>query len=101
MAKAFDPEKFRFQDHPEIAETFVDSLNLGYFDGVTVRIELCATRLDMPKPPKEPTGRRELVSRIVLTPEAAAKLHGQLNGFVQQMIQIGVLKADRPDGKPN
>ena len=61
----------RFEDRPEVSETFADSSRAVAFDGQTMRIEFCTIRMDEPKPPNPPTGRQYPVCRLVLTPGPA------------------------------
>lgn len=89
-------DKVRFIDRPEIPETFADSIQAATFDGNTFRIELCVTRLDEPKPPAAPTGRRYPVCRLVLTPQTMIDFFNQLQQFVNVMQKQGVLKKIDP-----
>ena len=43
------PPKLRYQDRPDLFETFADSVGPWSFDGNTLRIEFMVTRLDPPK----------------------------------------------------
>jgi hypothetical protein len=70
--------KFRYQDIPDLPETFADSIGSWFFDGQTLRIEFTVSRLD-PQPegrdPAEPaSGRRLPVCRLVLSASATADL---------------------------
>jgi hypothetical protein len=53
--------KFRYEDLPEIMETFADSIGQLYFDGQTLRIEFLVSRLDEQSKRDDPTGRRCVV----------------------------------------
>ncbi|MDX2498322.1 MAG: hypothetical protein QNL11_10525 [Desulfobacterales bacterium] len=50
MPKKSGPQT-RFVDRPEVSETFADSIHGLSFDGQSMRIEFCTTRLDSPQPP--------------------------------------------------
>ena len=64
---------FPKEEQHDIKETFADSLGQCFFDGQTLQLELCSTRLDEAKaPPAKPTGKRHVVARIVLTPRGAS-----------------------------
>jgi hypothetical protein len=70
--------KFRYQDIPDLAETFADSVGTWFFDGQTLRIEFTVSRLD-PQPEgrdaaEAPSGRRLPVCRLVLSASATAEL---------------------------
>ena len=71
--------KTRFVDIAELSETFADSLGDMIFDGVSLRVIFTVTRLDTPKPPKPPTGRRYPACRLVLTAQGAEELRARLN----------------------
>ena len=89
------PEKhLRYVDLPNLSETFVDSFHFATFDNNTLRIELCITRMDEPKPPKPPTGRKITACRLVLTPNVTVELYNQLSKFIQIMEKQGqIIKA--------
>lgn len=93
------PDKIKYIDIPELQETFVDSMGLSIFDGNTLRLELCVTRLNEPKPPKAPTGKKYPVCRLVLTPDTTVELYNQLNQLIGLMAQQGLVKKeDVPEG---
>ncbi len=93
MSKQSGPQ-VHFVDRPEVAETFADSIRGISFDGQTMRIEFCVTRMDDPKPPNSPTGRQYPVCRLVLAPNAALQLFNQLQQIVNALEQSGVLKKE-------
>ena len=66
--------KLRYQDIPELKETFADSIGQWIFDGQMLRIEFTVTRLDPGGTPEQPTGRRLPAARMVLTPICAVEL---------------------------
>lgn len=84
-----------YVDIPELSETFVDSVGFSFFDGQPCRIDLCVTRLDEPKPPKPPTGRKYPVARLVLTGPGLVELYNHLNNLVGAMEQKGIIKRDK------
>jgi len=88
MTKPFNP-KTRFEDRPEISETFADSVHGLIFDGQTMRIEFCVTRMDPPEPSKEPTAFQYPVSRLVLPPSAAIDLFNRLQQILQALEKDG------------
>jgi len=89
--------QIRYMERPEISETFVDSLGIVTFDGNT-RLEMCATRLDPPKPPEKPTARRYPVCRVVMTPEATVALFNQLQNIMNLLQQAGLVT--KQEGQP-
>ena len=85
--------QFPKEERHDISETFADSLSQCVFDGQTLRLELCSTRLDEAKPPPaKPTGRRHVVARIVLTPGGAIELFNACTQMAGQFKQAGILK---------
>jgi hypothetical protein len=86
----------RYVDRPECEETFADSVTQVYFDGQTLRLELCVTRLDELKPNTPTTGRRYPVQRLVLTPNAAVELINRMQQVANALTQAGVLKSSGP-----
>jgi hypothetical protein len=72
--RASTPPKLRYQDIPDLKETFADSIGQWIFDGQMLRIEFTVTRLDPGGTPEQPTGRRLPAARMVLTPMCAVEL---------------------------
>lgn len=84
--------KARFVDIPELSETFADSIHTFSFDGQSMNIEFCVTRLDEIKPPKLPTTRRYPSCRLVLTPDVTLDLFNKLQGLVKVLEKNGVVE---------
>lgn len=95
MAKPIIP-KINFVDRPEVSETFADSVRGIIFDGQTMRIELCATRMDQPQPENEPTARQYPVCRLVLPPIAAIDLYNKLQQVLQALEKEGKITRNPP-----
>jgi len=85
--------KIQQVDHPELSETFADSIDSVFFDGQTLRINFGVTRFDQPQQPPATTARRYPCCRLVLTPRAGVELMNQIQKIMTGMIQAGVLKA--------
>ena len=84
-------------DRPELAETFADSIDNIAFDGQSMRIEFCITRMDQPQTQgAAPSARRYPACRIVLTPGAAVELMNQIQRVTAGLIKAGVLKQTMP-----
>lgn len=81
-----------YVDRPEVSEAFADTIEKMSFDGQTLRIELCVTRMDDPKPPHPPTGRKYTACRLVLPPIAALDLLNKLQQLVVMLEQQGIVK---------
>lgn len=95
MSKQPAPQT-RFVDRPEVCETFADSIRAISFDGQTLRMEFCVSRMDEPKSPKPPTSRQYPTCRLVLTPKAGLDLFNQLQRFISTLERTGVIKRKTP-----
>jgi hypothetical protein len=91
------PPVLRYVDRPDCQETFADSIAQVMFDGQSLRLEFCVTRLDEVKPNTQVTGRRLPAARMVLTPMAAVELINRLHQVAAAMTQAGMLKANPPN----
>lgn len=85
-----------FVDRPEVSETFADSLQSLHFDGQSIKILLCTTRFDSPKPKKAPAATRYPACRLVLTPSAALDLFSKMQRMVKALEEKGVIKKETP-----
>src|SRR5690348_16749282 len=95
------PEKqVQHVDRPEVQETFVDSVEGIVLDGTGARIELCVTRMDVPKPPAMPTAKRYTVCRLACTPEFVIDLANKVNGIIGLMEKQGLVKRENPKDPP-
>jgi hypothetical protein len=94
---AAPPPVIHYVDRPDCQETFADSIAQVMFDGQSLRIEFCVTRLDEVKPNTQVTGRRLPAARIALTPMAAVELINRLHQVAAAMTQAGMLKANPPN----
>jgi len=97
MAKQPHPKpKVEFVDRPEVSETFADSLRTVTFDGQTMRIDFCVSRVDKSKAPDPPTIRQYPACRLVLTPEAGFELFKKLEQLLSKLEEDGVIKKMEP-----
>jgi hypothetical protein len=105
MADEPQRPKFRYQDMPELGETFADSIGSWSFDGSTLRVEFLVSRLDALKPGDAATGRAVPVCRLVLTAPAAVELIRASGQITTALMQAGVLRQtdgkDTAGGNPN
>ena len=90
------PPQIQFVDRPEVHETFADSSQAVFFDGQSMRIEFCVTRMDEPNPPNPHTGRRYPICRLVLTPNAAVDLFNKLQQMMTALEKSGTIKKNPP-----
>jgi hypothetical protein len=93
--------KFRYQDMPNLGETFADSIGSWSFDGSTLRMEFLVSRLDALKPGDPASGRAVPVCRLVLTTAAAVELIRASGQITSALVQAGVLRQndEAPAGK--
>ena len=98
MADEQQRPKFRYQDMPELRETFADGIGGWTFDGSTLRVEFLVSRLDQVKQGESPSGRSIPACRLVLTTAAAVELIRTASQVTAALTQAGVLR--QTDGKP-
>ena len=92
--------KYQYVDRPEIAETFADFVNRIQFDGQTLRLEFCVTRIE-DQAAGGAKGTRYPACRLVLSAAAAVDLMNKMQQITASLIKAGVLKADQPKPPPN
>ena len=92
--------KLRYQDIPELPETFADSIGHWIFDGQMLRIEFTVTRLDPTGSSQQPTGRRLPAARVVLTPSCALELARQSQQFLAAIEKAAAALQQTAAGKP-
>jgi hypothetical protein len=81
--------QFRYEDVPDLLETFADSIGQWYFDGHTLRIEFLVSRLDgAANGGTAHSGRRRPVCRIALTAPAAVELVQRAGQLAQSFSGI-------------
>jgi hypothetical protein len=88
--------QIRFLDRLDVSETFADSIRAIGFDGQTMRLELCVTRMEHAQPPNPPSGCQYPVCRLVLTPTAAIDLFNKLQRIMTALEQSGAIKRNPP-----
>jgi hypothetical protein len=85
--------ELRYEDRPELNETFADLVQRITFDGRTLRIEFCAVRMDEPDTKaKKSTGKSVPVSRIVLDLDGAVDFLNKMNSMQAALQNQGVIK---------
>jgi hypothetical protein len=92
--------KLRYQDRPELFETFADSVGQWSFDGQTLRMEFLVTRLDEPRPGEPRTGRQIPVCRVALTTSGALELLSQCRKLTGALAKSGLIKPAEKTEKP-
>ena len=96
------PPKLRYQDRPDLFETFADSVGPWSFDGNTLRIEFMVTRLDPPKKDEPRSGRQHPVCRLALTASGAVELLNHCRQLTAALEKAGALtKTDKPPSGMN
>lgn len=83
----------RYEDRPDLLETFADNVQRMTFDGRTLRVEFCVARMDEPDAKsRKRTGRAVPVVRLVLDLEGAVDLFNKVNSLQAAMESRGVIK---------
>jgi hypothetical protein len=77
---------------PEVQETLVDAVRAIWIDGATVRLELCANRLDPPSPDHPASGAQVTCCRPVFTLAAAVALLNGLKQMETALLASGAVK---------
>jgi hypothetical protein len=85
--------KLRYEDLPELPETFSDSIRSCVFDGQLMRIEFTVTRFDDRTTAGVVEGRQLPVCRLVLT-------RNTLLDLVNRISQMGEALRKGTGGKP-
>jgi hypothetical protein len=95
--------QYQYVDLPEVSETFADFVSRIQFDGQTLRLEFCVSRLEDHKPPTPVTGKRYPACRLVLSATAAVDLMNKMQQITAGLIKAGVLKSEqaKPAGPAN
>jgi hypothetical protein len=90
--------KLRYQDRPEIGETFADSIRSCVFDGQLVRIEFTVARFDDPGALGILEGRQVPVCRLVLNRAALADLINRVGQLGAALKKAGAVdQATQPE----
>jgi len=90
--------KLRYQDRPEIGETFADSIRSCVFDGQLVRIEFTVARFDDPGALGILEGRQVPVCRLVLNRAALADLINRVGQLGAALKKAGAIdQAAQPE----
>jgi hypothetical protein len=100
MAEEQQRPKFRYQDMPELGETFADSIGSWSFDGSTLRVEFLVSRLDTLKAGDAATGRAVPVCRLVLTTAGAVELIKACGQITAALTQAGVIRQSEANVAP-
>lgn len=89
--------KIQHIDLPQVTETFADTVNTIVFDGQSLRLEFCVTRMQEPESADAaPQGKRYTACRVVLPPAAAAQLSGRLAQTLSAIVrQAGAKQAEQ------
>jgi hypothetical protein len=94
--KALRKPKLRYQDRPEVGETFADSIRSCVFDGQLVRIEFTVARFDDPGALGILEGRQVPVCRLVLNRAALADLINRVGQLGAALKKAGAVDHTAP-----
>ncbi len=83
---------FRYEDRPELLETFADNVPRMTFDGRTLRVEFCVNRAGEVVDGQQQTGRTIPVCRMVLDLEGAIDLFNKINNLQSVLERQGVIR---------
>jgi hypothetical protein len=104
MPQAIASPKIEYVDVPSIAETYADTVRGMVFDGQSLRLELCVTRMDEPKNGSdELSGKRQTACRVVLPLNAALDLSSKLGRMMTTLAKRGAerkAKQAQAEAKP-
>jgi hypothetical protein len=89
MPQSNPSPKIEYVDVPAISETYADTVRGMMFDGQSVRLELCVTRMDEPKDNGQLTGKRQTACRVVLPLSAALDLSSKLGRMMNALAKQG------------
>ncbi|HEY4774139.1 MAG TPA: hypothetical protein VIH40_04905 [Xanthobacteraceae bacterium] len=89
-AKTSRQPRLRYEDRPEVGETFADSIRSCVFDGQLMRIEFTVARFDDPGPQGIIEGRQVPVCRLVLNRTALADLFNRVGQLGAALTKAGV-----------
>lgn len=92
--------KIQYVDVPGIAETYADTVRGMMFDGQSVRLELCVTRMEEPaRGTNELTGKRQTACRVVLPLSAALDLSTKLGRMMSTLAKRGAERKAKAEAK--
>lgn len=94
--KAGGHAKLRYEDRPDIGETFADSVHGLFVNGQLVNVEFTVTRMDERGPDGPPTGRRVPACRLVLPAAAAVDLANKLNQLIAALNKPAKARNEAP-----
>jgi hypothetical protein len=80
-------------DLPDVREIFTDSIENVVFDGQSMRIEFCVTRLEQ-HPRLGPQAKRYPACRLALTPNAVIELMKQMRQLTAELEKAGFVKPE-------
>ena len=92
--------QWQYVDRPEVTETFADFVQRIQFDGQTLRLEFCVSRLEDQRGAST-SGKRYPACRLVLSASAAVDLMNKMQQITAGLIKAGVLKQDAPQPPAN
>ena len=84
--------QLRYEDRPNLLETFADNVQRMTFDGRTLRIEFCVERPDEQTAAQQKTARSIPVVRLVLDLDGAVDLFNKINSLQSALERQGVIR---------
>jgi hypothetical protein len=97
--KPVRPE-FRYEDRPELIETFSDSIHSWSFDGQTLRIEFTVSRVDEAPKSGPRRGRKIPTCRLVLSVAGAVELINLSRQLTAALQKAGAVREQTEASSP-
>ena|SRR5437762_2231291 len=99
--KTEDAPQLRYEERPDLNETFADNVQRMTFDGRTLRIEFCVTRSDEGPAGGQRIGRSIPVCRLILDLDGAVDLFNKINNLQSALETRGVIRKNPPVPAPD
>jgi hypothetical protein len=90
------PLTLEFIDRPDVTESYADSIHSLYFDGQSLKLTFCVTRMNEPRQDKQASGKRYPSCRLVLSVSAAVELMNRMRQISAALTNAGFLKEKFP-----
>ena len=100
-AAAPEVPTFRYEDRPDLLETFADNVQRMTFDGRTLRSEFCVTRPGEEANNRPAQGRTFPICRLVLDLNGAVDLFNKINSLQSALERQGVIRKTPGAGAVN
>jgi hypothetical protein len=86
------PLKLEFIDRLDVTESYADSVHSISFDGQSLRLTFCISRMNELKQDEQVSGKRYPSCRLVLSANAAVDLMNRMRQISAALTRAGFLK---------